>query len=144
MAVCRKRSTNSAPVVLSISYFTGAPPSGISMIAWRSLGGLRPGEMCRTSMAASTTLERIPVKRNQPSFAVSFPRKRESSIPRHRQGGLGRPPSRAMTRFVLPFEWTPFLVVEGRRLLQVRIGHDVVLDPQGCPLVLEECLDLRL
>src|SRR5215467_10245577 len=31
MAVCRKRSTMSAPVALSSSYFTGAPPSGISI-----------------------------------------------------------------------------------------------------------------
>src|SRR5215470_3322307 len=59
MAVCRKRSTNSAPDSLSISYFTGSPPSGISMIAFTSQGGLRPigiFEMSMDQQSSETTL----------------------------------------------------------------------------------------
>src|SRR6185437_4833515 len=46
IAVCRKRSTCSAPEALSISYFTGAPPCGISTITLISSGGLRPMAIC--------------------------------------------------------------------------------------------------
>src|ERR1700761_1032884 len=51
MAVCRKRSTNSAPEALSISYFTGRPPAGISMRTFTSPGGLRPAGICDKSMS---------------------------------------------------------------------------------------------
>src|SRR5215813_8184374 len=50
MAVCRKRSTNSAPDSLSSSYFTGSPPRGISMMAFTSQGGLRPMGIFEMSM----------------------------------------------------------------------------------------------
>src|SRR5438105_3934677 len=36
------------------------------------------------------------------------------------------------------------LLVINRRLLQLRVGHDVMLDPQGRTLHLEEGLDLGL
>src|ERR1700744_6339184 len=50
MAVCRNRSTTIAPDALSSSYFTGVPPTGISMIACRSEGGFRPALILVTSM----------------------------------------------------------------------------------------------
>jgi len=36
------RSTNSAPLALSNSYFTGSPPTGTSMITLRLSGGSSP------------------------------------------------------------------------------------------------------
>src|SRR6516225_5415911 len=53
MAVCRKRSTYSAPEFLSNSYLTGTPPYGISMKAWISFGGLRPDVTLLRSMIFS-------------------------------------------------------------------------------------------
>src|ERR1700742_3141997 len=50
MAVCRKRSTNNAPLALSISYFTGRPPAGISIRTFTSFGGLRPAGICKRSI----------------------------------------------------------------------------------------------
>src|SRR5665213_285511 len=57
MAVCRKRSTNSAPLALSISYFTGNPPAGISMSTFTSFGGLRPAGIFEISMLCSSKRE---------------------------------------------------------------------------------------
>src|SRR5438105_3157241 len=71
MAVCRKRSTMSAPEVLSSSYFTGAPPSGISMTAWMSLGGLGPTEIALTSIAGLTHRHE-PELVHQPLVAVAL------------------------------------------------------------------------
>src|SRR5262249_488464 len=56
MAVCRNRSTKSAPDSLSISYFTGSPPSGISMMALTSQGGLRPMAIFEMSMTGPPPL----------------------------------------------------------------------------------------
>src|SRR5215469_13536969 len=113
MDVCRNRSTNKAPVALSISYLTGTPPSGISMTAWRSLGGLRPGEMCRTSMAAS--IGNPQMRKGARGFASSS--RRDVPIPVFRVGHDAK-----------GAENCPALIVKRRRLLQVRISHDVVLD----------------
>src|SRR5262249_42253845 len=53
IAVCKKRSTNIAPDFLSSSYFTGTPPTGISMIACRSDGGFGPALILLTSIVCS-------------------------------------------------------------------------------------------
>src|SRR5947208_7705133 len=72
MAVCRKRSTMSAPEVLSSSYFTGAPPSGISMTAWMSLGGLGPIEIALTSIERPLAHRHEPELVHQPLVAVAL------------------------------------------------------------------------
>src|SRR5882724_9516671 len=59
MAVCRKRSTKSAPESLSSSYFTGSPPKGISMMALTSQGGLRPMGILEMSIAFRLRLQRL-------------------------------------------------------------------------------------
>src|SRR5882757_1440744 len=48
------------------------------------------------------------------------------------------------TRWSQSIEIRPDLVVKCRRFLQLRIGHDIVLDPQRRTLVLEQRFDLRL
>src|SRR3990167_309905 len=45
------RSTNSAPLALSNSYFTGSPPVGTSMITLRLSGGLSPTGILSICMA---------------------------------------------------------------------------------------------
>src|SRR6478735_1327500 len=45
------RSTNSAPLALSNSYFTGSPPTGTSMTTLRLSGGLSPAGIRSISMA---------------------------------------------------------------------------------------------
>ena len=46
------RSTRRYPVSLSISYFTGSPPCGISMKALTSCGGFFPMGRCSRFMRA--------------------------------------------------------------------------------------------
>src|SRR5208282_2025745 len=53
IAVCRNRSTNSAPESLSSSYLTGSPPCGISTTTLMSFGGARPTGTFARSMAGA-------------------------------------------------------------------------------------------
>src|SRR2546422_7856270 len=75
MAVCKKRSTMSAPDLLSCSYFTGVPPSGISMTTWMPLGGLGPAEIASMSIAVSPSSSahgREPELVQEPQVAVAL------------------------------------------------------------------------